>query len=144
MQNSEPTGHTQPMPTEEKHTKHCHAMLGDLFVVVMCSPFHGGSVCACNPSGPVPWKQESCSSVGASVILVEQCSKPPSKGENSGGTPASMSFYCLNKITERHVVCRLHPCVIIGTKDWEFKVVIIREKGHSPITASSLSLLYAV
>lgn len=30
MQNSEPTGHTQPMPTEEKHTKHCHAMLGDL------------------------------------------------------------------------------------------------------------------
>lgn len=27
------------------------------FVVVMCSPFHGGSVCACNPSGPVPWKQ---------------------------------------------------------------------------------------
>ena len=92
-----------------------------------------------------PWRQclrlqsFRTRSLETSVILVEQCSKPPRKGENNGGTPASLSFYCLNKITERHVVCRLHPCVIIGTKDWEFEVVIIWEEGHSPTTASSLS-----
>ncbi len=83
MQNSEPTGNAQQIPTaEENYTKHSVMQVHVGWPGLCFCPFHGGRLCACNPSGPVPRKQESCCWLYISWLLPYQHqTKSPIRGK---------------------------------------------------------------